>query len=282
VTGRAGEVVVVLSGGGAKAAAHAGAMRAVTEAGLVPSRFVATSMGATFAAMFAAGLSPDLVVERITGPAGQGIVQSDLLAMVKGLWARSILKAEPLREGLGRIVPVARFDQLRAPLTVTATDLDSGELTLFGAGGLDLPLIDALYASCALPLYYPPLVLKGRRYADGGLRAVLPLEVAARWPASLIVAVDVGPGFDEAPPATPTKLPPVVETHDEASGILMAGQTVLALALWHATPGRPPLVYIRPRVRKGTTFRADLVRYHVEEGHRSAKEALAHLKSTAG
>ncbi|HNT71870.1 MAG TPA: patatin-like phospholipase family protein, partial [Methanothrix sp.] len=67
-------------------------------------------------------------------------------------------------------------------------DLDTGELIVFGDGGEDVPLADALFASCALPVFYPPVQLLGRRLADGGLRGVVPLDVAARFPADRVIA----------------------------------------------------------------------------------------------
>ena len=61
------EVTLVLSGGGAKATAHLGAVRALREAGLEPTRFVGTSMGAVMATMLGAGLTPEAVFERVRG-----------------------------------------------------------------------------------------------------------------------------------------------------------------------------------------------------------------------
>ena len=63
-SGRAERVVLVLSGGGAKAAAHLGAVRALRASGVVPTRYVGTSMGAVIATGLAAGLSPDDVAAR--------------------------------------------------------------------------------------------------------------------------------------------------------------------------------------------------------------------------
>ncbi|HXV86367.1 MAG TPA: patatin-like phospholipase family protein, partial [Gemmatimonadales bacterium] len=58
-------VAVVLSGGGAKAAAHVGALKALEERELTPSRYVGTSMGAVVAACFASGLDYDTVLKRV-------------------------------------------------------------------------------------------------------------------------------------------------------------------------------------------------------------------------
>lgn len=273
-------VVAVFSGGGAKASATVGAWRALEEAGLKPSHLVGTSMGAVFAALFASGLTPAQVLERIAMIGEKEIVQAEPFAFIKGLWARWLLKPEPFRRSLERMLGYRKFEDLPIPLTVTAVALDTGELTLFGSGGRSVPLLEALYATAALPIFFPPAIIDGRRYADGGLRAVLPLEPASLIPARLVIAVDMGPGFDEAQGGGGPGLPPFVEIHNEASSILMAGQTAQTLALWRANPNRPPMVYVRPKVEKGATFRVDQVRRFAEEGYTATRAALAGLKST--
>src|SRR5213079_2665417 len=184
-------------------------------------------MGAVIAAACASGATYDEIVIAARSLSQRDVARVDSLALLKGVFASHLLKPAGLRAAIARFVPATHFDQLRIPLTVTATDLDSGELVLFGppAGphplspsplrgeggrseGSVVGLHDALYASCALPLYFPPAVINGRRLGDGGLRAVLALEVARSIPADLVVAVNVGPGFDEPPPPPSTALDP--------------------------------------------------------------------------
>ncbi|MGE5232237.1 MAG: patatin-like phospholipase family protein [Deltaproteobacteria bacterium] len=266
-------VVVLLSGGGAKAAAHAGALRALAEAGLEPARIVATSMGAVIGAAFAAGLGPDDLLRRIGEVGARGIVRAPW-APLGGLWLRSLLRGGALRDAIAALVPARSFAELKVPLLVTATDLDSGALVRFGAGGEDAPLLDALWASCALPVFYPPVKLGRRRLVDGGLRGVVPFAAAQDVPADLVVAVDAGPGFDEAP-ATATTYPPLVAAHDASTGVLMAALTAAELARWRAEPGRPDLVYVRPRVDRSATFRVERAAEYAAEGHRATAAALA-------
>ena len=266
---------MVLSGGGAKTAAHLGASRAVREAGYEPAWFVATSMGAVVAAGLASGVGNDELLERIATIGSRSIVR-DPLAPVAGLFLRSLLRAGPLRRFIEELVPARRFSDLSIPLTVTAVDLDTGELALFGAGAQLAPLVDVLCASCALPMYYPPVVLGGRRYGDGGLRGVVPLEPAAELDVELVIAVDVGPGFDVPAPAELPRVPSMIRAHDEAVGILMAANSESQLALWRADLGRPPLVYVRPRVERDATFRVDRVREYANEGRRATRDALDH------
>jgi NTE family protein len=264
---------LVLSGGGAKTAAHLGACRALREAGFEPAWYVGTSMGAVIAAGLASGVANDELLERMADVGARGIVR-DPLAPVAGLFLRSLLKPAPLRSAIEALVPVRRFADLTVPLTVTAVDLDTGELVLFGAGAQTAPLVDVLCASCALPMYYPPVVIDGRRFGDGGLRCVVPLEPAAELDVELVLAVDVGPGFDLPAPAEVTRLPAMVRAHDDAVGILMAANSESQLALWRADPSRPPLVYVRPRTERNATFRVDRVREYANEGRRATREAL--------
>ena len=267
-------VTVVLSGGGAKTAAHLGAYRAVVEGGFAARRFVATSMGAVIAAGLAGGGREDQLLERLTEVGSRGIVREPLAA-VSGLFARSLLRPAPLRRAIESLVPARRFAELTVPLTVSVVDLDSGELLLFGAGGEDAALIDVLCASCALPLYFPPAALGGRRCGDGGLRGVLPLEAAARIAAEPVVAVDVGPGFDAVVGGAAAPGPPMVRAHDEAVGTLMAAHTAAQLARWRADSAMPPLLYVRPRVERNATFRVERMRQYAADGHAAARAALA-------
>lgn len=287
------KVVLVLSGGGAKAIAHAGAFRALEQAELVPSHIFATSMGSVIGAALAAGMPFDQVRRRAMGLRRKDIAPFDPRVLVMGLFARSLFPASALRRAIERIVPKTRFEYLRIPLTVTAADLDSGELVLLGGrerrgsdmdrGGRDIELGDALYASCALPLYFPPLEVNGRRLADGGLRAVLPLEAARTLEpdADVFIAIDVGPGFDEhaaraandgAPAPKPARIPNVVRVHGEALHVMMADQTQRVIASW--PKDGPRLVYVRAVAEGEATFAVDRVQEYVEMGFQATKKAL--------
>src|SRR5439155_9902438 len=246
------------------------------EAGGEVTHIVATSMGAVIGAALAAGATPDEVAIAARSLSRKDVAPLDAASLLKGVFASHILKADGLRRTVGRFVAATRFSDLKIPLTVTATDLDSGELVLFGALGQDVPLHDALYASCALPLYYPPARLDGRRLADGGLRAVLPLAPAQRIPADLVVAIHVGPGFDERiPPSTALYRllpPPLVRAHGEAERIMMAAQAERAIAEWPRDAAK--LVVVRPVAEREATFAVQEMDRYLEAGFTATKRAL--------
>jgi predicted acylesterase/phospholipase RssA len=113
------------------------------------------------------------------------------------------------------------------------------------------------------------------------LRSPLPLEPAAELGADLVIAVDAGPGFDEAGEAMPprTRLPPLIEAHNDAVGTMMAALAAEQLARWRLEPGRPPLLYVRPRVERHATFRVDRLADYFAEGERAMTEALANWRT---
>lgn len=265
---------MVLSGGGVKAAAHLGAIRALREAGIAPTRYVATSMGAVIAAMLATGETPEQVFERMRWVRRHDVAKLRARGLVQGLFATALLHTEPMERTIARLVPQTRFGELAVPLTVTAADLDSSELVAFGVGGEDVPLRDALLAACALPPWYAPVALGGRRLADGGLRSVLPLGAAGRFPADLIVAVDAGPGTDAAPASGRLAPPPLVRVFGDAMHSLMSANTEFEVALWRARPGNPPLLYVRPETERGATFAVHEFPRYEQAGYDAAVRAL--------
>jgi NTE family protein len=283
-----GGVVAVLGGGGAKALAHAGAWRALAEAGLTPTAVVGTSMGAVVGAAFAAGGSYERVLATVLSLRGQAVAPLNPLSFVTGIFSEGVLLAGPLERVIERFVPVTTFEALDLPLVVTAVDLDTSRLVLFGAPRTPdtahltpVPLRLALQATCALPVYYEPVVIYGRRYADGGLRAVLPLASALALfgrDADLFVAVDVGPGFDEIPsPTARTEVPALVRAHGQAVRILMAELTERAVAEWPADG--PRLLLVRAVAESEATFAAGEAERYVEMGYEATRRALTTSRS---
>jgi NTE family protein len=88
-------------------------------------------------------------------------------------------------------------------LVVTAVDAGDGSFSAFDAGS-GVPLLDAVSASCAVPLVWPPVTIGGRRYMDGGMHSIANAGLAAGCDRVLVVAPfagtpgsPLGPGLDE-------------------------------------------------------------------------------------
>ena len=267
-------VVVVLSGGGMKAMAHVGVLRALDQAGIHPAGIVAVSAGAMVGAMVAGGMPYDRMVDVVTRLEQRDFaVVNRASLLLRGVGAPSVLDPEPLRRLLTRLVP-ATFDRLTIPLRIPVTDMDRGRLEIFGAAArTDVPLPEVVYASMALPLYLPPAEIGGQTYGDGGLLQVLPLDAVLPGDADLVIASDVGP-HALAHHQWRGLAPRLIALTDRSLSIAMADQKARTLAAWHADASRPPLLHVEPAVDPYGTFAFSKTVDFIEAGFRAAHEAL--------
>jgi NTE family protein len=92
------------------------------------------------------------------------------------------------------------FRQLRRPLVVVATDLDTGQAAPFGLPGWDdIPIARAVIASAALPGLYPPVAIRGRHYVDGALKKTLHASVLLDQGQDLLICLNPLVPFDASP-----------------------------------------------------------------------------------
>lgn len=154
-----------LSGGGARGFAHVGVIKALQEAGIQPDMVSGASAGSVVGALYAAGFSPEEML--------QFIEESSFLKLVKlGIPSGGLSKLTYLRQRLDEVIPVDDFDELKYPLFVAITNLNSGALELKSKG----PLYDIVMASCSIPLVFQPVEIDKQLYVDGGLLCNLPAE----------------------------------------------------------------------------------------------------------
>jgi NTE family protein len=174
---------LALSGGGAHAAAHAGVLRALEQAGLPVAGIAGVSGGALVAAAWAGGANLDSLVEQAS--------RLHPWFWVRG-WGGGLLSGTKLGALIDEFLPVPVFEGLRVPVRVLATDVDTGEPVVCRQGNLR----DAVRASCSFPGVFPPMVLDGRRLYDGGVSEVIPVRLAREMAgeAGVVVAVDCNSG----------------------------------------------------------------------------------------
>jgi NTE family protein len=107
-------------------------------------------------------------------------------------WGGGLLSGSKLGALIDEFLPIPTFEELRVPVSVLATDVDSGEAVVFREGNLR----DAVRASCSFPGVFPPMVLGGRRLYDGGITEVIPVRLAREMAGEtgIVVAVDANSG----------------------------------------------------------------------------------------
>lgn len=263
-------VVLVLGGGGVKGTVHAGAWRAIQEAGIEVAEIVGTSIGSLVGASIAGGSSPDELTAQARALTKGDIVDVNRWALLPmGIRQQSIFHGTALREYVERVLPVLEWDELAIPLTVNAVDLESGNTIWFGAGGrTDIPLPDAIYASSALPVFYPPLSVEGMHLVDGGIMDTVPITRAADRRADRIIAVHASAG--RVKDAKDTIEKGIVAIHHRVTDIMAYARREVVEDAWFG----PPIVHVRPDVSDYSTFDFDAVDYFLEEGYRATKAAL--------
>jgi NTE family protein len=262
-------VSLCLGGGGMKGLAHVGVWRALEESGLAVGRVVGTSIGALVGACIAGRMRHDELAALARALQKPQIATMNRWALLfNGIRQPALFRDEPFREYIDSVLPVTTFAELDLPLSVNAVDLSTGEEVWFGAGGdMDVPLADAVYASCALPVFYPPALIGERYYVDGGVRNALPVRAAVEGGAGRVIAVDVSAGMAGDGAAA-------VET-----GMIAIHQRVMQI-MGGARRGLEPVesdadvVYIRPDLDGYPTFDFTSTEYFLAEGYRAARQAL--------
>lgn len=262
--------ILVLGGGGMKGLAHVGALRALDEAGIRPSEVIGTSIGSLVAALHGCGVGPAELAGRARALRKEDIVAINRWAlMLNGIRQPSIFRGEPFQDYIREQLPLQAFDELSLPVSMNAVDMETGRIVWFGAGGrLDVPLADAVYASCALPLFYPPALIDGRHFLDGGVGTTLALERAAERGAERIIAVDVGGGAEKD--AMDTVSRGLIAIHHRVFDIMSYTRRMRLLEEWSG----PPLVHVRPPLGDFSTFDFSATEHFLEEGYRATWDAL--------
>jgi NTE family protein len=207
-------VCLVLSGGGARGAAHVGVLKVLEEMRVPVDCIAGTSMGSIVGGAYASGM-PVADMERVLA----SLTTSDLfverpprsdLSMRRKRDDRGILFGAELgvgSEGLGlpkglvtgiQLEAVLRrlvktpgwraFDALPIPYRAVATDLETGTAVVIGEGDV----AHAMRASMSVPGAVAPAVRGDKLLVDGGLTDNLPVDVARAMGADIVIAVNLG------------------------------------------------------------------------------------------
>ncbi len=156
------EIGLVLSGGGARGAAHIGVIEALEEFGIRPTRLSGTSAGSIVGALYANGMSPREILKIIT--------QVSIFSAVRySLAPGGLLRMDGMRDLLRTHLPVD-FSELKKPMTVAAVELKLGQTIYFDTG----ELVPAIMASCSIPGVFSPMPYRNALYVDGGVLDNLP------------------------------------------------------------------------------------------------------------
>jgi len=209
---------LVLSGGGARGAAHIGVLQVLEELRIPVHAIAGTSMGALVGGIYASGVPADEMQRRVTSVDWDDLFQDDPPRAGRPA-RRKQMDERPTwdftigyRDGEFRLPKgaiagqkvqlffadlasnaeqVDRFDQLQIPFRAVATNLENGAMAVFDRGSL----AEAMRASMSVPGLFAPMEIDGKLYVDGGLVRNLPIDVARRMGVDAIIAVNLGTSY---------------------------------------------------------------------------------------
>lgn len=261
--------VLVLGGGGMKGMAHLGAWKALQEHGYTPDAIIGTSIGSLMGALIACRVDTETLIETALGVTKDDVVKLNRRVLWQGLKQTAVLLGEHYRSFIRRLLPVHRFRDLSIPLRLNAMSLISGQDVWFGTGAReDIRLVDAIYASCAIPMYFPPLHIREDVLVDGGMQTTLGVDAALAWGAQHVIAIDVR--ADLMAPAEGLFEKGMLTIHDRILGIVGAARRQREIERWRDAP----FAYIRPDVGGMDTFEFGQTNLLIERGYDAIQNAI--------
>jgi NTE family protein len=208
------KICLVLSGGGARGAAHVGVLKVLEEMRVPIDCIAGTSMGSLVGASYATGTSVadmEAILDRISTsllfkerpPRQEQAIRRKLddrldlvgpevgfngsdLQLPKGFV--SGIQLETVLRYLARAKGYRKFDELPIPFRAVATDLVTGKKVVFADG----ELANVMRASMSVPGAIAPAEFDGKILVDGGLTDNLPIDVARAMGADVVIAVNLG------------------------------------------------------------------------------------------
>lgn len=182
-------VGLALGGGMARGCAHIGVLREFERQNIPIDLIAGTSVGSLIGGAYASGMTPDQIEQLALK-----IQWTDLGRMTVS--PLGFFDSRRTESFIRDRFPVTEFEKTRIPFGAVATDIQTGKMVVFNEGSMPL----AIRASCAIPVYYTPVLVNGRMMVDGGLVGHIPASVARMMGADIVVAVDVNSQHLPIPP----------------------------------------------------------------------------------
>ena len=260
---------IAFGAGGARGIAHLLMIEALDELGLKPSIISGSSIGSVVGAFYAAGFDSKQMLEildQLIHPKSDSVfdflLKSDIVKMFTMFDPQFIksgfIKGEKFQKYMETHLKVSRFEDLKVPLKVVATDYWKKEAVVFEKGDL----IQPIKASYSLPGLFTPVKIKNRILIDGGAVNPLPFDLIMDK-CDITIAIDVTAFKAQSE----SEIPPTFDS------VFTTYQTMQNSIIKERLKFLKPDIYIRPEIYDVRVFdfvKADLIFKQAQ----SAKEEL--------
>jgi NTE family protein len=273
-------VALVIGSGSVKCAAALGLMKVFEREQIKVNLVVGCSGGAIYAALVALGWPVERAIEatlrmwtrEVTEKRNlRALLQIVLPQLVKFDETFGLIDDRLINQRLRQGYEGATFADARIPLYVTATDFYNGEQVVLSAGSV----AEAVRASISIPIIFPPHKLDGRYLVDGYLSDPLPVGVAIKEGADIIIAMGFESPYQE-------RVSSLMRYNFQMSSIT-SNNLLKSNFAFHNLAHHSEIIPILPEFKYHIKlFDADKLPYVIEEGERAAERQLAYIKNLLG
>jgi NTE family protein len=245
---------LALGGGAAKGFAHIGVIKMLEASGIHPDVVAGTSAGSVVGALYASGMDAFAMQQ-----AALALDEASIRDV--RLFGGGLVQGQKLQDYVDGLVRQRPIERLKLPFAAVATDLASGQRTVFVRGDAG----QAVRASCSVPGVFEPAVIGGHHYVDGGVVSPVPVDAARQLGADVVIAVDISSRTDGS---LPTDLLGIV-----GRSVVIMGQRLGAQELARAD------VVIHPQVDAIGATAFDQKDRAIMEGEKAALAALPLIRA---
>ncbi len=174
------KIGLALGGGAAKGFAHIGVIKMLEASGIHPDVVAGTSAGSVVGALYASGMDPFQLQETAFG------LDEAKIRDVR-LFSGGLVQGQALQDYVNQLVGQRSIEQLKMPFAAVATQLETGQRTVFVRGNTG----QAVRASSSIPGVFEPAEIRGSHYVDGGVVSPVPVDAARQLGADFVIAVDI-------------------------------------------------------------------------------------------
>lgn len=174
------KVGIALGGGAAKGFAHIGVIKMLEANGIKPVVVSGTSAGSVVGALYASGMDSFQMQER-------AVALDEASIRDVRLFSGGLVQGQKLQDYVNDLVGKRSIQQLKLPFAAVATQLATGERTVFVYGNTG----QAVRASSSVPGVFEPVVIGKHSYVDGGVVSPVPVDAARDLGADFVIAVDI-------------------------------------------------------------------------------------------